>query len=171
MILNLNLVFWVVGVSRIHCGGCTGFWWCWVVLLSVSKILMFAFSHLVISGVTCSSGVWLELVPLVILLVSVIPPGSPTLSWVPGVRALSAGKLCGREGVQRSGAQPFLLAEGEGPKGPFPRSSVASAALALSCVDWSLRDLDTRWWSHLSPWVRALPGGQLSSGEGRSTEV
>jgi hypothetical protein len=36
--------------------------------------------------------------------------------------------------------QLCLLAEDEGPKGPCPRSSVASAAHVLSCMDWSLRD-------------------------------
>jgi hypothetical protein len=36
-------------------------------LVSVSKILMFAFSHLVVSGVSCDSCLWLELVPPVIL--------------------------------------------------------------------------------------------------------
>ena len=34
-----------------------------VVLVSVGKILMFAFYHLVISGVICSCCLWLELVP------------------------------------------------------------------------------------------------------------
>jgi hypothetical protein len=99
------------------CGGCTGFWWCRVVLVSVSKILMFAFRHLVISGVRFSSCLWLELVPPVILLASVSTPGSPTVSWVPVV---SAGKLspC-REGAQRSGAHIHFLAEEEGQKGPL----------------------------------------------------
>ena len=50
--------------------------WSWF----VSKILRFAFHHLVISGVRCSSCLWLELVPPVILLASVSTPGSPTLS-------------------------------------------------------------------------------------------
>jgi hypothetical protein len=49
-------------------GRSAAFWWRWVVLVSVSKILMFAFCHLVISGVSCYSCLWLELVPLVILL-------------------------------------------------------------------------------------------------------
>ena len=45
------------------------------------------------------------------------------------VRVLSSGKLSScREGAQRSGAQLCLLAEDEGPKGPCPRSSVASVA-------------------------------------------
>ena len=112
-----------------------------MVLVSVSKILMFAFCHLVVSGVRCSSCLWLGLVPPASLLASVSAPGSPTLSKVPVVRALSAGKLSSpREGAQRSGAQIHLLAEDEGPKGPCPRSSVASVAHALSWADWSLRD-------------------------------
>ena len=110
-------------------------------LVSASKILKFAFCHLVIYGVRCSSCLWLELVPPVILLASVSTPGSPTLSWDPVVRALSAGKLSSvREGMQRSGSQLCLLSEDEGLEGPCPRSSVASVAHILSCMDWSLRD-------------------------------
>jgi hypothetical protein len=44
----------------------------------VSKILMFAFCHLVISGVRCSSCLWPELVPPVILLSSVSTHRIPT---------------------------------------------------------------------------------------------
>ena len=51
-----------------------------LVLVPVSKILTFAFCHLVISGVSCSSCLWLDLVPPVILLASVSTPGSPALS-------------------------------------------------------------------------------------------
>ena len=47
-----------------------------MVLVSVSKILKFAFPHLVISGTSCYSYLWLELLPPVILLVSVTPPAS-----------------------------------------------------------------------------------------------
>jgi hypothetical protein len=113
----------VLVLSSFHCGGSTEFWWCWVFLVSVSKILKFAFHHMVISGARCSSFLWLELVPPVILLASVSTPGRPTLSWVSVVRALSAGKLffC-REGAQRPAAHLCLLAEDEGPKGPSPRS-------------------------------------------------
>ena len=57
------------------------------------------------------------------------------------VRALSAGKLSScRKGAQRSGVLIHLLAEDEGPKGPCPKSSVASVARVLSYGDWSLRD-------------------------------
>jgi hypothetical protein len=140
---NWILLFRCVGISRTHCGGGTGFWWCWVVLVSVSKVLMFAFHLLVISGVRCSSCLCLEFVPPVILLASVSTSGNPTLSWVPVVSTLSAGKLSScREDAQRSGAQLCLLAEDEGPKGSCPRSSVASEACVLSWVDWSLRDLE-----------------------------
>ena len=89
---------------------------------------------------------WLELVPPVIL-TSVSTPGRPTLSCVPVVRALSAGKLSsyragfqksgalihllsprvialtvgrlssGREGIEKSGSQLCLLAGDEGLKG------------------------------------------------------
>jgi hypothetical protein len=33
------------------------------------------------------------------------------------------------------------MSEDEGLKGPCPRSSVASYAHTLSCMDWSMRDL------------------------------
>ena len=49
-------------------------------MVSVSKILVFAFHHLVISGVRCYSCLWLELVPLVILLASISRPGRLALS-------------------------------------------------------------------------------------------
>jgi hypothetical protein len=107
----------------------------------------------------------LELDPPVILLASVSTPGSPTLSWVPVVRALSADKLSScREGAQKCGAQIHLLSRGfralpglssdgevaqgsesqlcllakyEGQQGPCPRRSVASEAQVISCIDWS----------------------------------
>jgi hypothetical protein len=76
---------------------------------------MFAFCHLIFSGVSCYSCLWLELVPPVILLASVSRPGS--LSCVTGFRVLSAGKLSScREGAQISGIWTCLLAEDEGPK-------------------------------------------------------
>jgi hypothetical protein len=105
-----------------------------VVLISVRKILTFAFHYLVISGISCSSCLWLKFVPPVILLASVSIPGSPTLL------SLSCQSTLCREGAQRSGAEICLLAEDEGPKGPCPRSYVASAACVLSCADWTLWD-------------------------------
>ena len=57
------------------------------------------------------------------------------------VKALLAGKLSScRECAQRSDAQICFLTEDKGRKGPCPRSSVASVAHMLYCVDWSLRD-------------------------------
>ena len=49
-------------------------------MVSISKILTFAFHHLVISGVSCYSCLWLEIVPLVILLASISRPGRLDLS-------------------------------------------------------------------------------------------
>ena len=73
-------------------------------MVSVSKILTFAFRHLVISGVSCYSCLWLELVPQVIMLASISRPGRLALSLVSVVRVLSAGKLSScREGAQISG--------------------------------------------------------------------
>jgi hypothetical protein len=116
-----------VRLSRTVCGGHTGFWWCQMALVSVSN--KFAFHYLVISGVRCSSCLWMKLVAPVIVISSVSPPRSPTLSWALVVRALFAGKLSScTDCPRKSGAQIHLLAEDEGPKGPCPRSSVASAA-------------------------------------------
>jgi hypothetical protein len=155
---------------------------------------MFSFCHLVISGVRCSSCLWVELFPPVILLASVSIPGSPTPSWVPVVRVLSAGNLpsCkegaqksgaqihilsprvralpggrlsfGEEGAQGSGFQLCFLAEDEGPKGPCPRSFVALVAHMLSCVDWSQWSQDTG--CSRACWVRAQDGEGLEPPEG-----
>ena len=75
-----------------------------------------------------------------ILLASVSTVGSPTLLSPTGQSTLYRQALLLQGRCQMSGAQICLLAEDEGPKGPCPRSSVASVALVLSCVDWSMRD-------------------------------
>ena len=49
-------------------------------LVSVSKIFTFAFCCLVISGVSCYNCLWLDLVPLMILLFSTSRPGRLSLS-------------------------------------------------------------------------------------------
>jgi hypothetical protein len=88
------------------------FWWWWVVLVSVSKILKFAFCHLVISGVNCCSCLWLDLVPQVFILASISRPGRLALSWVSFLRVLSSGRLSScREGTPISGIRTCLLAE------------------------------------------------------------
>jgi hypothetical protein len=74
-----------------------------VVLISVSRILTFAFLHLVISEVSCYSCLWLELVPQVTMLASISRPGRLALSLASVVRVFSAGKLSScREGAQIS---------------------------------------------------------------------
>ena len=81
-----------------------------VVLVSVSKILTSAFHHLVISGISCYSCLWLQLVPPVILLDSISRPGRLDLSCISVVIVLSEGKLSScREVAQKSGAQVQLL--------------------------------------------------------------
>jgi hypothetical protein len=81
-------------------------------LISVSRILTFAFRHLVISEASCYSFLWLELVSQVTLLVSISRPGRIALSLVSVVRVFSAGKLSScREGAQISGVRTCLLAE------------------------------------------------------------
>ena len=80
---------------------------------------MFAFCHLVTSGVRCSSCLWLELAPPVSLLASISAPGRLDLSRVSQVRALTAGKISpGRKGAQRTEGQLCLLAEDEGRRDP-----------------------------------------------------
>jgi hypothetical protein len=122
MILVLILAFRVC--SGIH----DLLWWVyWVLMMpsglgSVSKILSFAFHHLVISGISCYSCLWLDLVPPVILLASVNTPGNPTVPWVSVVRVFSTSKRSScRDGAQRSGAQLCLLAEDEVQKRQCPR--------------------------------------------------
>ena len=81
-------------------------------MISVSRILTFAFCHLVISEASCYSCLWLELVSQVIKLASISRPGRLALSLVSVVRILSAGNLsfC-REGAQIYGVRTCLLAE------------------------------------------------------------
>jgi hypothetical protein len=101
-----------VVVPRTGCGGSAGFWWWWVVLVSVSKIVMFTFHHLVISWFSCYSCLWLELVPQVIMLAYISRPRRLILSWVSVVRVLSVGKFSSCMDVaQISVLQTCLLAE------------------------------------------------------------
>jgi hypothetical protein len=73
---------------------------------------MFAFRHLVISGASCYSCLWLELVPQVIMLASISKPWRLALSLVSVVRVLSARKLSScRECAQISGVRICVLAE------------------------------------------------------------
>jgi hypothetical protein len=80
------------------------------VLISVSRILTFAFHHLVISEASCYSCLWLELVPQVTLFTSISRPGRLALSLASVVRIFPAGKLsfC-MEGAQISGVRTCLL--------------------------------------------------------------
>ena len=81
-------------------------------MISVSRILKFAFRHLVISEASCYSCLWLELVPQVTLLASINRPGRLALSLVSVGRVFSTGKLSSyREGTQISGVRNCLLAE------------------------------------------------------------
>ena len=73
---------------------------------------MFAFHHLVISGASCYTCLWLELVPQVIMLAFISRPARLALSLVSVVRVLSAGKLSScREGAQISGVRTCLLVD------------------------------------------------------------
>ena len=97
---------------------------------------MFAFRHLVFSGASCYSCLWLELVPQVIMLASISRPGRLALSLVSVVRVLSAGKLSScREGAQISGIWTCLLAEDEGLKQGLSQKLLASVVHTLTCAD------------------------------------
>jgi hypothetical protein len=158
MILNPNLAFRV-------CWGIQDWlkWECWVLMMVSSlgfcKILMFAFCHLVISGVSCYSCLCLELVSPVILLASVRSPGIPALYWVSVVRALCAGKVH-RGLVFRPASWEKMKAWNRA----CPRRCVASAVCVLTCIDCSSRDLGHKMAPSPALAVRALPGGHLSSG-------
>jgi hypothetical protein len=83
-----------------------------VFLISVSRILTFAFHHLVVSEASCYSCLCYELVIQVTLLASIRRPGRVALSLVSLGRVFSAGKLSScREGTQISGVRTGLLAE------------------------------------------------------------
>jgi hypothetical protein len=104
------LLFWFVGVTRIHCSGRTGFWWCHVVLVSVAYVLLLAFHHLVMSGVSWSCCLWLWLVPPTSLFVCI--PGRPVLCggiwiWIVVVK----GQLWGADRDQKdlSPVEPWFL--------------------------------------------------------------
>ena len=106
-------------------------------MVSVSKILMFAFRHLVISGVSCYSCLWLELVPQVILLASISRPGRLVLSsefqWSEhSLQASSplAGKV--HRGLELSSASWLKM---KAQKGPCSRICVASAHTLLQRLD------------------------------------
>jgi hypothetical protein len=133
------------------------------VLISVSRILMFAFRHLVISEASCYSCLFLELVPQVTLLDSIRRPGRLALSLVSVVRVFSAGKLSScREGAQIAGVQACLLSEvvfhspevlgssGESCVGPCgcPQTSLARYPV----FEWTGRDLCPS-----SVWVVCFP--------------
>jgi hypothetical protein len=101
-----------------------------VVLVSVSKILMFTFCHLVLSGVIWFSCLWLELVPQVILLASISRPGRLDLSsefqW--SEHSLQASSY--RKGAQIFGIRTSFLAEDKGPK-----QDLSLGWVALACPE------------------------------------
>jgi hypothetical protein len=114
-------------------------------LVSVSKTLRFAFIYLVISGVSCYSCLWLELVPPMILLASINKPGRLALSWVSVVRVCFVGKLSSyRESAEISSIWNCLLLEDEGPKQALSQKLchfclsqklLASVVHTLTCAD------------------------------------
>ena len=151
MILNPILVFffWCVGVSRTGRVGSAGLWWWWEFLLSIDKILTFAFRYLGISGISCYSCLWLEPVSPVILLSEYSLQASSPL----------AGNAH-RSLVFRPASWLKMKAQNRA----CPRRWVASAVCTLTCTDWSLRDPRHKMFPSPALEVRALPGDDLSSG-------
>ena len=133
-------------------------------MVSVSKNLTFAFHHLVISGVSCFSCLWLELVPPVILLPLSAILGvqlSPEFQWSEYSQQASpplAGKV--HRGLAFTPASWLKM---EARNRACPRRCVASAVFALTCADWSQRDLRHNMAPSPALAVRALPGRHLCS--------
>jgi hypothetical protein len=147
-----------------------------VLLVSVSKFLIFAFHHLVIFGVRCSRYLWLELVPPMILLASVSTPGVqlfPESQWAE-YSLWACSPLVGEVWVLALRSASWLKMKAW--RDPFLE---ALLLLQPTCSPvqtgfWETRD--TRWCSYLSTVVRAFPGGWPTSGggggrRGRCTEV
>jgi hypothetical protein len=137
MIIDSNLA--CVRLSRTCFGGCTVFWWCLVVLVSVSKILSFASHHLVISGARCSSCLWLELVPSVILSPLSALLGdqlSPESQWSENsLQSSSHRSLELRSTSWFLGSQPSL--EAHSPlAGKLPRGLGLNSVSWLRMKDW-----------------------------------
>jgi hypothetical protein len=126
-------------------------------LVFVSKVLIFAFHHLLISGVSCYSCLWLELIPPVILLASLSTPES---QLTPDSAGQASSPLAGkvhRDLELRSASLLKLKARNR----VCPRSYVASAVCMLSCEDWSLRDSGYK--IALSPAPRSEPSQTATS--------
>jgi hypothetical protein len=106
-------------------------------LVSVSKNLVFVFHHLVISEVSCYSRLWLELVPLMILLDSISRPGRLALSsefqW--SEHSLQASSpLTGK--VHRYLAfRPASWQKMKAPKQGLSQMLLASVVHTLTCAD------------------------------------
>ena len=136
-----------------------------MVLVSVCKILTFGFHHLIISAVRCSSCLWLELVPPVLLLpLSVLLGVQLSLESQWSEHSLQANSpLAGKvhRGLAfRPSSWPKMKARNKA----CPRRCVVSAVCTLTCTDWSLRDTGHK--MALSPAlvVRALQGRHLPQG-------
>ena len=119
-------------------------------MISVSRVLTFAFCHLVFSGASCYSCIWLELVPQVILLASISRPGRLALSsefqW--SEHSLQASSpLTGKVHRYLALGPPswpktkaFLEAE---LLWPFPKL-LASVFLTLTCAEYTRRGPRTK---------------------------
>ena len=102
-------------------------------MVFVSKILTSAFHHLVIFGASSYRCLWLEVVPLVILLISPWRPGETgSLLSFSGQSTLCRQLSSCRDGAQISGVQTYLLAEVEGMKQDLYQKLLASVDHTLT---------------------------------------
>jgi hypothetical protein len=128
------LLFWCVGVFRVHCGGRTGFWWCPVALVSVSYVFALAFHCLVISDVSSSCCLWLWLVPPASLCVST--PGRPVFY----------GKNLGMKSYRTGSA----LGCRQKPEGSCPQMLLDSCVTMVLGRSLLGQEFEQKWWHFLS---------------------
>ena len=130
--------------------GIAEFWWWWLVLVSVT----FAFCHLLISGVSCYSCLWLEIVPLMMLLASISRPG-----WLAFSSEFQWSEYSQQASSPLTGKVHSYLVFGPPPgrrwrpkTGPFPEAvllwpvteAVVSVVHTLTCADYFLRSPGTK---------------------------
>ena len=136
-------------------------------MVFVSKILMFAFRHMVISGVSCYSCFCLEIVPLVILLHYISRPGRlalfPEFQW--SEQSLQASSpLSGRCTV--IWCLDLLLGEDEGPKQDFSQKLCCFGLQTARCgvpeSRWPPRNVRQKPLGLGGPLCSHQEGGRLS---------
>ena len=127
------LLFWCFGVARAHCGGRTGFLWCKITLVTFAYVLALASCHLVIFGVSCSSCLWLCVVPHASLCIS-----------TPGRLVLFISNL-----VMESCGTVSVLGCRWKLEGPCPWLFLGSSVLMALGRSFFIQEFEQRWLSPL----------------------